>query len=108
MAFRFASMEILRRLLMVAILAGVFFLSATAVGYLSFRGHTIEVPNIIGRNETEAADELQGYGLRIKVTGRPFNDKVETSAIIDQAPAPGAIVKTGQIVRVSVSRGKQN
>jgi beta-lactam-binding protein with PASTA domain len=90
---------------MVALLAGVFFLSATVVGYISFRGHTVEVPNVIGKSEEEAEEELLDQGLRIKVTGKAYNEKISVSAVADQAPAAGAIVKSGQIVRVSVSLG---
>ncbi len=102
---RLASKEIIRRLLMVALLAGVFFLSATVVGYISFRGHTVEVPSVIGKSESEAEEELSDQGLRLKVMGKAHNEKIAASAVTDQAPAAGAVVKSGQIVRVSISLG---
>ena len=102
-----ASKEVVRRLLMAAMLAGVFLLSASAVAYISFRGHTVEVPNVVGKSESDATEELQGSGLRIKVTGKAYNDKVATSAVIEQSPLPGSTVKTGQFVRVSISLGPQ-
>ena len=105
MSNRLAANEIIRRLLMVALLAGIFFLSAVVVVYISLRGHTVEVPNVIGKSESIAEGELQDQGLRIKVTGKAYNDKVAAFAIMDQAPAAGTIVKSGQIVRVSISLG---
>ena len=93
---------------MVALLVGVFFLSAAVASYLSFRGHTIEVPNVVGKSESDAEIELQSYGLRINVINRSNSDKAGASAVVDQTPAAGAIVKTGQIVRVSVILGAEN
>jgi serine/threonine-protein kinase len=85
-------------------LAGVFFLSAAAVAYLSFRGRTVEVPNVVGKSESEAEDELQDAGLRIKVVSR-VHDVAAAHSVLDQSPKAGNVVKTGQIVRVSVSLG---
>jgi beta-lactam-binding protein with PASTA domain len=105
---RIASKEVVQRLLIVVLLAGVFFLSAAIVAVLSFRGRTVEVPNVVGKSESEAAEELQDAGLRIKVTNRVHNTTVGAASVIDQSPAAGAIVKSGQIVRVSISLGAAN
>ena len=107
MPSRLGVTEVIRRLLMVALLVVVFFLSAASVGYLSFRGHMVEVPKVVGKSESEATSELLGYGLRIKVS-KSYNDKVEALAVVDQSPAAGTVVKTGQIVRVVISLGAQN
>ncbi|MGH9842727.1 MAG: PASTA domain-containing protein [Blastocatellia bacterium] len=108
MLSRFVAKEIIQRLLIAALLAGVFFLSAAVVSYLSIRGRTVEVPSVVGKSKSDAADELQNFGLRIKVTSEVHSDKVDASAVIDQLPAPGSVVKTGQIVRVRVSLGTEN
>ena len=109
MLSRIASKEVMQRLLMLTLLAGVFFLSAGAVAYLSFRGRTVEVPNVVGKSESDATDELQDAGLRIKVTSRVHPDQAGPNAVpnavLDQLPAAGSVVKTGQIVRVRVSLG---
>jgi beta-lactam-binding protein with PASTA domain len=96
---------IIKRLLMAALLAGVFFLSATTVTYLAVRGRTVEVPNVIGKLEVAAAAELDNAGLRMQIKSRAHNDKWSIDIVSDQSPAAGTIVKTGQIVRVSVSLG---
>jgi serine/threonine-protein kinase len=95
----------LKRLLTVALLAGVFGLSSLAVLYFSFRGRTVEVPNVIGRTESDAEAELGDAGLGIKVISRVYSDKVPANAVSVQSPTPGTIVKTGQQVRVSLSLG---
>lgn len=104
MLSRQGSSIIIKRLLMAALLAGVFFLSATTVTYLAVRGRTVEVPNVIGKLEMAAAEELDNAGLRMQIK-RAHNDKWSIDIVSDQSPAAGTIVKTGQIVRVSVSLG---
>ena len=95
---------ILRRLLVIGCLAAVFCFSAGAVMYMVLRGRTVEVPNVVGKSERDAEEALSEYGLRMQV--RRINDaNVPVNAVSVQSPAPGATVKTGQLVRVSVSQG---
>ncbi len=97
----------MKRLLMVAMLAGAFCLSGALVAYVSFRGRTVEVPNVLGKPEADAADDLEDRGLRMRVTNRAHNEKAEPNTVFEQSPAPGTPVKTGQLVRVSISQGAQ-
>jgi serine/threonine-protein kinase len=90
---------------MVAMLAGVFCLSGALVAFISFRGRTVEVPNILGKPEADAEEDLEDRGLRMRVTNRAHSDKVESNTVMDQSPAAGTTVKTGQLVRVSISLG---
>jgi beta-lactam-binding protein with PASTA domain len=102
---RLGSSIIIKRLLMAALLAGVFFLSATIVTYVAVRGRTVKVPDVTGKLEMAAAAELDSAGLRMQIKSRAHNDKWSIDIVSDQSPAAGTIVKTGQIVRVSVSLG---
>ncbi|MCI0390361.1 MAG: PASTA domain-containing protein [Acidobacteria bacterium] len=96
---------VLKRLLTVALLASVFGFSAAVVMYFALRGRTVDVPNVIGKSKEEAESVLDEVGLRIKEIGTQ-NDMVPADAvIIDQSPAAGTTVKTGQQVRVSLSLG---
>ena len=97
--------HLIQRLLTVALLLGVFALSAGTIMYLALQGRTVEVPNVVGRSEEAAADELEGYGLRMQVKSRAHNDQVPANAVSDQEPAAGTVVKTGQLVRVGLSLG---
>jgi serine/threonine-protein kinase len=99
------SSNVLKRLLTVIFLVGVFGLSSLVVMYFALRGRTVEVPNIVGKTEADAEIELRDAGLRIKVISRAYNNKVPANTVSDQSPAPGEIVKTGQQVRVSLSLG---
>lgn len=97
--------HLLQRLLTVLLLLGVFMLSAGTIMYLAWRGRTVEVPNVVGKSEEAATDELEGYGLRMQVKSRSHNEEVPSNSVSDQSPPAGSVVKTGQLVRVSLSLG---
>jgi eukaryotic-like serine/threonine-protein kinase len=99
---------IVRRFLTMGILVAVFFLSAVGVSYLALRGRTVQVPDVIGKTESQAESVLSDSGLRMDVRSRTHHDKIPANAVSDQSPSPGTTVKTGQLVRVSVSLGSQN
>lgn len=97
-----------KRLLIIGMLAAVFCVSAGMVIYLTLRGRIVEVPNVIGKTRQEAETELLTYGLRIKEEpNKASSDKYPADVIINQIPAAGKEVKTGQQVRVIVSLGNQ-
>lgn len=98
---------IVRRLLTMAILVAGFFLSAAGVSYLALRGRSVQVPDVIGKAESQAESVLSDSGLRMDVRSRTRHDKIPANTVSDQSPAPGTTVKTGQLVRVSVSLGPQ-
>ena len=88
--------------MLAALLVGVFFAGAGIITYLAVRGRTVEVPNVVGKSKEAARRELDEAGLRMDVKN---NDKAPAGLVIDQSPSAGTIVKTGQIVRVSLSPG---
>jgi serine/threonine-protein kinase len=66
---------------------------------------SVTVPNLQGLTVAGANAALAPRGLRL-VQGQPvFTDTVPLNAIVVQDPPPGATATTGQIVRVSLSRG---
>lgn len=101
----FQKQHLVQRLLTVALLLGVFTLSAGAIMFLAWRGRTVYVPNVLGKTEEQAVEELEDAGLRLQHKGRTHSDQIPRDAVCDQSPAAGAVVKTGQIVRVSLSMG---
>lgn len=104
MGFRLDS-GLVKQLLRGALLALIFFGSAFAVMYFALRGRSVEVPNVIGKTEEAATETLDDAGLRMKIKGRVHSDKIEANLVSDQSPAPGTIIKTGQLVRLSISMG---
>lgn len=95
----------MQRLLTVAALAAVFFVSAGAVMYFALRGREVEVPNVVGKSQREAESLLEDQGLKMRVWNRAHHDQIPADAVSEQSPAPGTTVKTGQSVRVSLSLG---
>jgi len=96
---------VLKRLLTIAVLVAAFFLSAGLVIYLAYGGREVKVPELIGRTQAEARSQLEGLGLRMRVTASAPSDKIEVDKVSEQDPRPGLTVKTGQSVRVIVSSG---
>ena len=96
---------VFKRLLRLGILAGVFALSATFVMYFALRGRTVEVPDVVGKTESDAEEVLDDFGLRMQIRTRVHSDKYPERSVTDQVPIPGTAVKTGQLVRVTLSLG---
>ena len=93
------------RLLMTLSLALLFGLSGLVVFYFSLRGRKVRVPDIVSMKESVAQDELEGSGLIMQVRGRAPHQKIPFGCVADQSPAAGTEVKTGQLVRVTLSTG---
>jgi beta-lactam-binding protein with PASTA domain len=100
-----AKQHLIGRLLTVTLLLGAFLFSAVTVMYFALRGRTVEVPNLVGKSEEDAASELEDSGLRIQLKSRAHHEQIPLNAVTDQEPPAGAVVKTGQLVRVSLSLG---
>jgi beta-lactam-binding protein with PASTA domain len=97
---------VLKRLMTVGLLAFIFCVSLITVTCFALRGHTVEVPNVVGKTKIEAEKELDEAGLRIRIIGITDQTEIPADApISDQTPAPGQTVKTGQQVRVSFNLG---
>jgi beta-lactam-binding protein with PASTA domain len=92
-------------MLTIGILALVFSASAGVVMYFVLRGRTVEVPNLVGKPEAAAESLLEDAGLRMMTRSRAHHDKIPENSVTDQEPPPGTMVKTGQLVRVSLSLG---
>lgn len=99
------SRNILKSLLTVVLLAGAFSLGAGTIIYFAVRGRTVAVPNVVGKSKETARTEFDEAGLRMNLKSDAPNDKIPAGSVTDQTPSAGTIVKTGQIVRVSISLG---
>jgi beta-lactam-binding protein with PASTA domain len=95
----------IKRFLGLLLLIGLFGASAFTVVYWTLRGRAVEVPNVISQDEPKAQDWLEAQGLIMRVSSRVPHDEVPAGRVCDQVPRAGTIVKSGQIVRVSLSLG---
>ena len=80
--------------------------AALAVGaYFLFVGKKVDVPNVVGRDASEAADILHQRGLEVAFVNQEY-DKVPRDEVISQDPEAGDEVREGTTVTVKVSGGK--
>ena len=91
------------------------FIGLIGFGWSMIRGHfgwagqeraEIQVPDVIGRQETEAKFMLGQKQLRAEIE-YVFNNRVAKGLVIKQDPMAGTRVKEGRIVRLTVSRGEE-
>jgi serine/threonine-protein kinase len=66
---------------------------------------TVDVPNVIGMTEEQAADELDKYGLEYKLGIPAISDEYEEGQVISSDPDAGEKVKKGFTVTLVLSRG---
>ena len=95
----------LKRVAVLLLLILVFSLSALTVVYWTLRGRTVEVPNVVSYEESAAQDRLEDDGLIMRVRSRTPHADIPAGQVCDQSPRAGTTVKSGQIVRVSLSLG---
>lgn len=95
----------LKRVAVLLLLVVVFSLSALTVVYWTLRGRTVEVPNVVSYEESAAQDRLEEDGLIMRVRSRTPHADIPAGQVCDQSPRAGTTVKSGQIVRVSLSLG---
>ena len=68
----------------------------------------VEVPNLIGKTQSEAESELQGMGLLVNVAGDKYSNLHTKGQICEQSPTVGTTLPEGGIVTVYISLGKQS
>lgn len=78
------------------------------LGSYTNHGQMIEVPNLIGKNVSSIAGELEELDLTHEVLDSIYDPSKPEGTILDQDPAPTAQslihVKEGRIIRVRVSK----
>jgi hypothetical protein len=95
------------KLVALGVLAAVFFTGLAGVVYMSLQGKEVKVPDITGKDLSDADKELAMLGLKIKKRAdRASQEKPGT--VIEELPKPGDTVKTGQMILVVTSRGPEN
>lgn len=103
MSFLKTGFSAIGKLVAVAVLAAVFLFGMATVVYMSLQGEEIRVPEITGKSFTESESELASLGLMIKKRAERVSTE-PPNTIIEQLPKSGETVKSGQTIRVVVSR----
>lgn len=108
--------KIMRILLIVAgviVALLVIFLVGNAVGVFSGPGITatkeeqVEVPDLRGKTEDEAREELNDMNLGLRVSGREASDEYDEGEIISQDPGEGEKVDEHTTIEVVISTGSE-
>ncbi len=86
-------------------LIAVVILLIAAGAYFLLAGEKVTVPNLVGRDASEAAEVLHNRDLEIAYL-TVEDDKVPTNEVISQDPEAGEEVRTGSTVTVKVSGGR--
>jgi len=95
------------KLIALGVLAAAFVTGLAGVVYMSLHGKEVQVPDITGKDLSDADKELAMLGLKIKKRAdRASQEKPGT--VIEELPKPGDTVKTGQMILVVTSRGPEN
>lgn len=92
-------------LLVIALLA--FVSGVLSVVGKNFFGSEIVVPDVVGKNITEAKSELSKAGLVMNIIAHQNDDTIEKDCIISQDPAKDRKVKKGREIKVVVSQGSE-
>lgn len=68
---------------------------------------TVIVPNVAGMSLEEAKATIDERGLQVAGVREAYSDAVDRGIIVNQLPYPGAEVKEGRRIYLSVSKGKE-
>lgn len=95
-----------RMTLLVFILAAAAFLSAITAMRIAIHGRETTMPNLIGKNVSEASQMLQSRGLMLRVADRIYSDQ-PINAVVRQTPPAGLLMKVSQQAHVVLSLGQR-
>lgn len=70
-------------------------------------GQYISVPDVAGMYEDEAAKALAAAGLKYEVSDYKFDSQLVEGGVIEQKPKPGAFVKEGRKIYLTLNSGKE-
>ena len=88
--------------------AGASLRAETAVRLAVSKGpQPVTMPNVVGQESTAAQATLLGLGLKPKVTGEKFSNKVPAGSVLTQSEKSGTTVDKGSQIDLVISKGPQ-
>jgi serine/threonine-protein kinase len=88
------------------ILASAAFLSAITAMRIAIHGREVTMPNLVGKNVSEASQLLQSRGLGLRVADRIYSDQ-PINVVVRQTPPSGLLMKVSQQAHVVLSLGQR-
>ena len=89
------------------VLISVVMLAAFFSMRVAIHGREVEVPNLAGRSDADAAGVTRELGLNLSVENRFYSPTVAPNHVLSQLPTAGSRVRRGWQVRVTESLGPQ-
>ena len=74
----------------------------------AFAKKDVQIPNLVGKEQTQAKSEAEASKLLFEISGEEFSKEVTAGCIISQEPpyAENFAVKEGSIISVVISKGR--
>ena len=95
-----------RMTLLVFILTSAAFLSAITAMRIAIHGREVTMPNLVGKNVSEANKMLLSRGLMLRVADRIYSDQ-PINVVVRQTPPAGLLMKVSQQAHVVLSLGQR-
>ncbi|MEV0437472.1 Stk1 family PASTA domain-containing Ser/Thr kinase [Streptomyces spectabilis] len=81
--------------------------TGTAVALLVSKGTPIEVPDVTGDSESDAREELEEAGLKVKIAPTRVFSEEDKGAVAKQSPEPDERLAGGDTVTLTLSKGPE-
>src|SRR5246127_4944438 len=104
--FRKRLEELGQMALLAFFLASPAFLSAITAMRIAIHGREVTMPNLTGKNVTEATGMLRSRGLVLKVADRVYSE-LPINVVVRQTPPAGLLMKESQQAHVVLSLGQR-
>jgi len=88
------------------ILTSAAFLSAITAMRIAIHGSEVTMPNLVGKNVSEASQMLQSRGLVLRVADRIYSEQ-PINVVVRQTPTAGLLMKVTQQAHVVLSLGQR-
>jgi beta-lactam-binding protein with PASTA domain len=92
--------------LLIFILTSAAFLSAITAMRIAIHGRETTMPNLVGKNVSDANSMLRSRGLVLRVADRVYSD-VPINVVVRQTPSAGQLMKVSQQAHVVLSLGQR-
>lgn len=106
MTFRERIEWLSRMAFLIFLLASAAFLSAITAMRIAIHGREVSMPNLVGKNVSEATQMLRSQGLILRVADRVYSD-LPINEVVRQTPSPGMQMKVSQQAHVVLSLGQR-
>ncbi|MFT4204093.1 MAG: PASTA domain-containing protein [Chitinophagaceae bacterium] len=91
-------------LVAIAVVCAVFAVFFMSLGTITKHDDNKKVPDVVGKNTTDAAGILETNGLRMEVQDSVYVDSLPKGSVIRQSPDAQAVVKAGRTIFLTVNR----